>query len=109
MAYAITQTVARQILYEIGLKDFNAAYDIILKSFCQGDDGRGSHRCLTLQPSIFQHHRPAGPMSADSDISDHGPEWRESAHSDNLRWSVRLNAEELMKESTDFVDQFPDE
>lgn len=108
LGYAITQKAARQLLYEIGLKEFNAAFDIILRWFCEGREGRRYHNCLTMQPSLFQHHRPAGSRSAESDIADHGEGFRETAHTNVLRWSVRMNAEVLMEGGTNFVDQYPD-
>lgn len=51
LGYAVTQKTARQILFEIGLKDVDAAYDINLRRFCEGLEGRGYHRCLTMQVS----------------------------------------------------------
>lgn len=93
LAYGVTQTAARQLLYEVGLKDVDTAFDINLRRFCEGTGGRAYHRCLTMQPSLFQHYRPVGPKSAESDISDHGSGWREKAHTNVVRWSVRMNAE----------------
>lgn len=52
LGYAVTQKAARQILFEIGLKDVDAAYDINLRRFCEGLEGRGYHRCLTMQVSV---------------------------------------------------------
>lgn len=109
LAYAVTQQAARQLLYEVGMTDFSSGYDLELQWFCEGLEGRRRHRCLSMQPSLFQHHRPAGPLSAESDISPHGEGWQERAHSDVLRWSVRMNAEELMSGGRNFSDQWPDE
>ena len=108
LGYAITQKAARQLLYEIGLKNFNAAFDILLRWFCEGAEGRKHHTCLAMQPSLFQHHRPAGPKSAESDISDHGEGYRGAPHTNVLRWSVRMNAETMMDGENNFVDQWPD-
>lgn len=113
LVYAVTQQAARQILYQLALKDLSTAYDIELNWFCEGREGRNAHRagCLTTQPALFQHHRPAGPKSHESDISLHGDgtEWREAPHTNVLRWSVRMNAEELMDGGTTFNDQWPDQ
>ncbi|KAK7705215.1 hypothetical protein SLS64_008051 [Diaporthe eres] len=108
LGYAVTQKAARQILFEIGLKDVDSAYDLNLLKFCNGQDGRGDHRCLTMQPALFQHHRPMGPKSFESDISDHGDEWQDKPLTDMVRWSVRLNAEEIMNGGRNFSDQWPD-
>lgn len=112
LGYALSQRGARRLLHEVALKDVGAPYDILLRFYCEGDKGRSPGRqCLATQPSLFHHHRPAGPASANSDISNHGQngEFNEKALTDMVRWSVRLNAEALMEGRTDFVDQWPDE
>lgn len=109
LGYAVTQRGARKLLYEVGLKDVSAGYDLLLRYFCEGVHGRAEgRRCLTTQPALFHHHRQAGPVSAMSDNEDHGDGFRDSAMTDMVRWSVRLNAEALMEGRTDFVDQYPD-
>lgn len=110
LAYAITQKAARQILYEIGLQDVNMGYDLLLQRFCDSATGRRAphRRCLTMQPSLFQHHRPVGPKNAESDITDHGGGWRDRPHTNVLRWSVRMNAGELIDGGAEFEDQWPD-
>lgn len=127
--YAVTQKAARQILFEIGLKDVDAPYDLNLRRFCNGLQGRGDHRCLTTQvsrvprdaffsvitalltlpqPALFQQHRPMGSKKAESDISDHGEGFSDKPLTENVRWSVRLNAEEIMNGGQNLVDQWPD-
>lgn len=108
LGYAITQAGARKLLHAIGLLDVTAPYDILLRQFCEGSQGRKYHNCLTVQPSLFIHHRPAGSRSAESDISDHGKGYREIAHTDVLRWSTRMNWDVLLEGRMDFVDQWPD-
>jgi GR25 family glycosyltransferase involved in LPS biosynthesis len=110
LGYALTQTGARQLLYEAGMQPFNVAYDILLLWFCDGaaQEGRAYHDCLTMQPSLFQHHRPAGSRAAESDISPHGDGYVTDAHTTVVKWSVRLNALELMKGGTNYTDQYPD-
>ncbi|RYP74246.1 hypothetical protein DL769_004067 [Monosporascus sp. CRB-8-3] len=109
LAYAVTQKGARQLLYELGLKDANAAFDVQLRWFCEGTGRptRGRHHCLTMQPPLFGIHLSAGAKSANSDISDHGEGYQEEA-TKVVRWSVRMNAEALIEDRTDFVDQWPD-
>ncbi len=92
-------------------KKIGAAYDILLRAYCEGERGRRAGRqCLATQPSLFHHHRTAGPETSMSDISNHGGHggFREKALTDMVRWSVRLNADALMEGRTDFVDQYPD-
>ncbi|KAK4124054.1 glycosyltransferase family 25 protein [Parathielavia appendiculata] len=95
LGYALSQRGAQTLLHEVALKDHGRAPD---------------RQCLTTQPSLFRHHRMAGPKSATSDIGDHGSngEVQDTAMTDMVRWSVRLNADALMEGKTDFADQYPD-
>ncbi|KAH7030775.1 uncharacterized protein B0I36DRAFT_322432 [Microdochium trichocladiopsis] len=106
LGYAITQAGARSLLYEIGLKNFDAGFDLLLAQFCEGG-GRGYHTCLSVQPSFFNNHLPVGPKKGESDISDHGEGWTEVASTPNTQWSTRLNFEALLA-GTPPKDQFPD-
>lgn len=120
LGYAVTQAGARRLLHALGLGPITGSFDIMLKQFCDGVAGKGHHNCLTVHPGLFQHHRPAGNMAFESDISDHGSDIREKAESDNLRWSVKMNFKALLEGETledgrydmdrpsKFVDQFPD-
>jgi hypothetical protein len=108
LAYAVSQRGARAMLYEIGTKDLTAAFDLLLHWACSGEFGRGYHRCLTVQPPLMQHHRPAGLRSKNSDISGHGEGVNEKARTEEIRWSVRMNVEALLQGSKNYVDQYPD-
>ncbi|KAI2472710.1 hypothetical protein F4781DRAFT_444434 [Annulohypoxylon bovei var. microspora] len=108
LGYAISQEGARKLLYEVGLKDLTDGFDILLRFFCEGAKGRRHHNCLTVQPALFHHHRAAGPLSASSDIGDHGDGLRDKSLTDMVRWSVRLNADVLLEGSKEIVDQYPD-
>ncbi|GKT61373.1 glycosyltransferase family 25 protein [Colletotrichum tofieldiae] len=107
--YAVSQKGARRLLQEVALKDVNDAIDILLRFFCDGSQGRGPHKCLTTQPALFHHHRPAGPRNTTSNIRDNGSGFRETSMTHMVRWSVRLNADALLEGRTDFVDQYPDD
>ncbi|KYK55025.1 hypothetical protein DCS_06986 [Drechmeria coniospora] len=108
LAYAISQAGARKILHELALKPPTAAFDILLRFFCDGTDGRAMHNCLGVTPGLFHHYRPAGKALDVSDIRDHDGDFREDAGSDIVRWSVRLNTPELLDGGTSFADQYPD-
>jgi hypothetical protein len=108
LGYAISQAGARRLLYWLGLMEMTDAFDIELRQFCEGNNGRPYHNCLTVQPGFFQHHRPAGNKTFESDITSHGTEYREKAVTEMIRWSVRMNIDVLLDDRTDFVDQFPD-
>jgi hypothetical protein len=107
LGYAVSRRGARHLLREVGLQPPSAAYDIMLRWFCEGSAGRHYHECLTVQPTVFSHYKPIGPKSDESDISQHKG-WQEFEQTDGIRWSVRLNAEKLADGRTDFVDQWPD-
>jgi GR25 family glycosyltransferase involved in LPS biosynthesis len=106
LGYAVSRKGARQMLYELGLKNFNAAFDILLRWYCEGASDRGYHNCLTVQPALFQHHRFAGLKGANSDISEHDKGFQ-NASTDVVRWSVRMNAAAIM-DGKPLVDQHPD-
>ncbi|KAI5456865.1 hypothetical protein BGZ63DRAFT_516478 [Mariannaea sp. PMI_226] len=109
LGYAVSQRGARKLLHDVGLMDLERPIDILLAYFCTGDHGRSFHTCLGIQPGIFQHHRAAGPINASSDIGDHGAGFREKSNTDMIRWSVLLNADEILNGGTNFSDQLPDD
>ncbi|KAI9830031.1 MAG: hypothetical protein M1819_005861 [Sarea resinae] len=98
--YAVTQAGAREILYELSVKEMRGAFDNIMANFCD------RHTCLTSQPQLFSHHRPPGPVSKDSDINDGATGVREKGYTENVQWSARMNVEGLLKGETVFEDQF---
>lgn len=55
------------------------------------------HNCLTLQSALFHHHRPAGSNRAINDIGDHGDDFRDTASTDMVRWSVGMNVATLIR------------
>ncbi|KAF2805738.1 uncharacterized protein BDZ99DRAFT_511140 [Mytilinidion resinicola] len=93
LAYAVSQRGARRLLYELG--------------FCNGANRRVHGTCLTVQPQLFQHHRPRGARKGFSDISNHGEDWNEKPYSKHIQWSVRKNFRKMVMGETDYVDQWP--
>lgn len=108
LGYGVSQKSARRLLYEFGVKKFNRPYDLMLREACEGTEGRVRNTCLTVQPQLFNHHRPAGNGSFHSDISKHEGEIFEKAYTEMIRWSTRLNLPKLIAGDTDYDDQFPD-
>ena len=108
LAYAVTQSGARKLLRSVGLFEVNSVYDIMLRQYCDGSHVRGYHNCLTVMPSLFHHHRPLGPLGAESDITPHVEGYNTNARTDNIRWSTRMNWDVLLDGRTDFVDGYPD-
>lgn len=109
VGYALSHRGARRLFQEVALKPVTDAYDILMRFFCEGTHGRKKGVCIAPQPPYFHSHRPAGPVSAGSDIGDHKGEYRKEPVTDMMRWSVSLNAHVIIDGRTDYVDQYPDE
>jgi hypothetical protein len=108
LAYAVTQKAARQILYEFGLREMTGPFDIELRQYCDGLDGRRLRSCYTAQPQYFQHHRAAGSINAFSDINEaSSDEYNDKPYTFNIRWSTRVNLERLVEGETNFIDGWP--
>ena len=103
LGYAVTQAGARRVLYELGLESLTEATDMQLRHFCDG-----SHECITVQPQLFQHHRPVGPRKSLSDIGDFGEGYNDKASTSNIRWSTRINLKKLLQGEGDFIDSYED-
>ncbi|KAL9112353.1 MAG: hypothetical protein Q9187_007791 [Circinaria calcarea] len=108
LAYAISQRGARKLLYGLGLKKLDAPFDVMLRAWCQGSDGYEQHICPGVLPQLFDHHRRRGPKSVDSDISKPNEAYRDKPVTLNIRWSVRMNMEKMLRGETDYDDQYPD-
>jgi hypothetical protein len=108
LAYGVSRPGARRLLYELGVHKMSAPNDLMLRYVCDGVDDRQLATCFTVQPQLFQHHRPAGPKAAFSDINDHGWGVNDKATTLNIRKSVRLNFQQLISGATDWVDSYPD-
>lgn len=108
LAYAVSQRGARRLLYELGVKKFDASYDVMLRDFCEGVKDRSRGVCLTVQPQLFNHHRPVGHASYYSDISYHEEKVVETPITEMIRWSTRMNLPKLVEGRTDYDDQWPD-
>ena len=107
LAYAVTLPAARRILYELSINKIDASMDLMLRNVCEGE-GRTMRTCLTVQPQLFQHHRPKGAKHGFSEISNHGEGYNPTPHTLNLRWSTRVNFPKLVDGQTDYIDQYPD-
>lgn len=108
LAYGVSQPGARRFLYELGVHGTVGPLDLMLQDVCDGNDEREVATCLTVQPQLFQHHRPVGPRAGFSDIDNFGDGYNEQAATGNVRWSVRVNFPKLLKGETDYIDSFPD-
>ncbi|KAK0337605.1 hypothetical protein LTR91_005065 [Friedmanniomyces endolithicus] len=108
LAYAISLPGARRVLYELGMHKMNGAYDIMLKEMCDGRNGRRIRTCLSVQPMLFQHHRPIAAKSSFSDIGKREGGYSATAFTRNIRWSTRVNFPSLIEGDTNYTDLFRD-
>lgn len=108
LAYGVSQQGARKFLYELGIRKLNEAMDLMMRAMCDGFGGRAQHNCLTVEPQLFQHHRPVGSKKTFSEIAEHGDGYNEVAFTRNIRWSTRLNFRKLVDGETDYIDLFQD-
>lgn len=109
--YALSQRGAQRMLWGLSVKQLRGFVDNELAGFCSGNTGLDV-TCVSSQPTYIRTHRAAGSMTKDSD--NVGPEAlskevRETGETVDVRWSVRMNMEKLLKGETEgFEDQFPD-
>ncbi|KAJ8063186.1 hypothetical protein OCU04_008425 [Sclerotinia nivalis] len=107
--YGISYRGAQKILMALAVKGgHNLAIDNAIAFLCR--DGYLDMKCFSVEPQLFQHHRPAGAMSKDSDINSWGEEdvkgERERGVTDAIVWSARLNLEEMVMGRKDYVMQW---
>lgn len=106
-AYALSLPGAQRLLYELGVHNLTDHTDIAWRQFCQ-EYNRPQRVCLTVQPNLFQDHRPIGKSASFSDIGFHGAGENEEAFTRNIRWSTRLNLHKLVEGETDYIDLYRD-
>jgi hypothetical protein len=125
-AYALSQSGARKVLYDLSVDRLDGPFDNSLAGLCRravdavgiddpakaGDRGLDA-RCLSVTPTLFFHHRARGALSADSDIqkgpnagADGGP-IREKGFTENIVWSARNNIKNMLA-GTKMENQFAD-
>jgi hypothetical protein len=104
-AYAVSRSGAQKLLYALSIKGLTAPFDNALAGLCQ-DEYMGI-KCVSVEPMYFFHHKPAGPLNRDSDIQfgDAGA-IREKGYTENIVWSARLNIEQMITRSTNYVLQW---
>ncbi len=103
-AYAVSARGAQKVIAALGLKGSNLHFDNALAYFCR--DGVLDVKCFTVEPQLFNHHRPAGSTSKDSDLVDTESEVRDKGFTENIVWSTRLNVEKLITGATDYIMQW---
>ena len=122
VGYAVSQRGARRLLHQFAIKGWNGIFDAEMGRWCAGEDpdmgknfpkpvageAKKERVCITSQPPIFAHHHP---MQGESDIGGLGGGYARKYETKYLRYSVRMNLEELVhgKGERELVDQWPDD
>ncbi|ESZ94730.1 glycosyltransferase family 25 protein [Sclerotinia borealis F-4128] len=103
--YGVSYRGAQKILMALAVKGgADLAVDNAIAFLCR--DGYLDMKCYSVEPQLFQHHRPAGAMNKDSDINSFGDGdakgTREKGVTDMIVWSARLNLEKLIMGKEDY-------
>jgi hypothetical protein len=107
-SYAVSLAGAARIIYDQSILPNGREIDIALSTFCRRRP-YGQYGCLASYPMITGIYRPAGSRSKDSDRKELGVDKiRETAVSENLMFSVRLNLASLLHGQTLVKAQFPE-
>ena len=104
--YAVSNKGARKLLYALSVKELRGIFDNALSWWCT--DHSQDANCIVAQPTYFFHHRPAGKANKASDIQDYGDSTHEKGHTQNIRWSTKINLEKLILGHKDYEDSYPD-
>ncbi|KAH7369750.1 hypothetical protein BKA65DRAFT_561042 [Rhexocercosporidium sp. MPI-PUGE-AT-0058] len=113
-AYALSLEGARKVLFDLSVDHLAGPFDNALAGLCRWgrDRKRLGMRCYSVTPPVFVHHKPKGYVSGDSDIQLVGGggkgELREVGNTENIVWSARRNARELIT-GGEMHTQFDDE
>jgi hypothetical protein len=103
--YAVSYRGAEKILMWLGVKGNPWAIDNAIAFMCK--DGFLNMQCYSVEPQLFHHHRPAGPISKDSDINGNDPsKIREKGFTETIVLSARLNLKQMITGSKDWVMQW---
>jgi hypothetical protein len=104
--YAVSYRGAQKILMALAIKaGGNLAFDNSLAYLCR--DGYLDIKCYSVEPQLFQHHRPAGSVGKDSDINGGASDAvREKGITDFIVLSARLNLEQLIMRSEAYIKQW---
>lgn len=103
--YAISFRGAQKILYGLSVKELRGIFDNALSWWCT--DHSQESVCVDAHPPYFYQHRAAGGVGKNSDINDGLPPMTKG-ETNNVRWSTRLNLEQLLTGRTDYEDSYPD-
>lgn len=103
LGYGISQQGARRMLFELGYRKISGPTDMMFRSVCDGVDGRDLAICLTVQPQLFNHHRPVGFKKSDISKDEESTPYNSVAYSTNIKWATRVNFQKLVNGETDYI------
>ena len=104
-AYALSYKGAQKILWALSVKELRGLFDNALSWWCTGKDQNGL--CLDAHPAYFAQHRAVGGPGKNSDNNPKLKTELDKAETKNIRYSTRLNIEQLITGRTDYFDSYP--
>ncbi|ATZ56580.1 hypothetical protein BCIN_13g04170 [Botrytis cinerea B05.10] len=108
LGYAVSYRGAQKILMALSVKGSNdLTGDNALASLCR--DGYLDMKCFSVEPQLFQHHKPAVTKNKDGGINSVGQKEAQGAGEKEIKnmivWSARLNLEHLIMGKKDYIIQ----
>ena len=91
--YALSLRGAQRILWSLSVRGLKALFDNALSSWCSDHEQDGV--CLSSHPTYFMQHKAVGGPGKNSDNVKNNP-GAKKAETLNIRWSTRLNIEQLL-------------
>ena len=92
-AYALSYKGAQKILWSLSVRGLKGLFDNALSWWCTDHEQNGV--CLSSHPTYFMQHKAKGGPGKNSDNQKAGGASKE-ASTLNIRWSTRLNIEQLL-------------
>jgi hypothetical protein len=106
--YAVTQAMARRLLWHLSVRTMQAPIDLEYASMCEGRWTDAAPRCYTSEPPYFTMFRPKGDVSLHSDIDDSRAGVQAEDFEPNVRYGVMGNIDNWV-EGRPLRDVAPDE
>lgn len=103
--YGISYRGAQKILMALAVKGTVWPIDNGMAFLCA--EKALDLKCYSIEPQLMVHHRPAGPKNKDSDIEGGDQnDVRKQGTTDSIILSARLNMEQLIQGTEDWVKQW---
>lgn len=103
--YGVSYRGAQKIMQQLAVKGTAWPIDNGLAFLCR--DKALDLKCISVEPQLIHHHRPAGVKTKDSDIEGGNKDAvRKKGFTENIVLSAKLNLEALIKDTGEWVMQW---